>query len=89
MHLTGQVLVFGDTRVGHPSIGKVDDPDLLEAPLVEGLVPELEAPVGQVAEAMVEEPVDRLGIDRQGRSELRRQIVVVRAECDIDQFVIP
>ncbi len=61
--LPGQVLIFGDPRVGHLRIRIIDHRDRLELVLVDHLMLEAQASVGQLAEAEAEIFVDRAGED--------------------------
>ena len=82
------MFILGDPRVRHALRRIVHHAYGLEAALLERLRPELEAAVGQGAEAVVEELVDRSGEDRVVGHDLAADVVVIDAERDLDQRMV-
>lgn len=77
------MLEFGDPRV-LVLIGIIDDRSRLKHRPIVGLVPKFERPVGQLAEPMVEEFVDRPGVDHLGVGHESGDLAVIGVEHDVD-----
>ena len=87
MILAGEVFKFGDTRVG-VFVGVIDDGGLLENRAVMRLMFELKAPVGKLAETVVEELVHRTGEDQLAMRDEIAHLPIVGVQHDLDVRVI-